>query len=83
MVFKRPSAAFFGDCGLFAIGATILFLSCTSLAKAEKSPWEDCRPASKVEYDSAKGNFLLRNRSGVYLRTGPIWRRSYWYCHLR
>ncbi len=49
-------------------------------ASAEPPPWEGCRAVSKIEYDSAKSQYLLRNRFGIYLKTGPLWRRSYWYC---
>ena len=47
---------------------------------AQQPPGPDCRRVSKVEYDSAKSYFLLRTKFGAYLRTGPFWRRSYWYC---
>jgi hypothetical protein len=61
------------------IGAVLIAFSASS-ANAEQPPWEGCRAASKIEYDSAKSQYLLRNRFGVYVRTGPIWRRFYWYC---
>jgi len=53
-----------------------------SPANAAQPPSEHCRPATKIEYDSAKKDFLLRNRFGAYVRTGRIWRRHYWYCQL-
>ena len=53
-----------------------------SPANALQSPAEHCRPASKIEYDSAKRDFLLRNRFGAYVKTGRIWHRHYWYCQL-
>jgi len=80
---SKKSAAAYPGVALFAAGATTLVVFSVSVARAEQPPWEGCRPASKVEYDSAKANYLLRNRSGVYVQTGPIWRRSYWYCHVR
>jgi hypothetical protein len=61
--------------------AAILLLLCSS-AIAVQPPSEHCRAASKIEYDSAKKQFLLRNRFGAYVRTGRIWRRHYWYCQL-
>jgi len=61
--------------------ATLLALS-ASAAKAQQPPAASCRKASKVEYDSAKENYLLRNKFGAYVRTGSIWQRYYWYCHL-
>lgn len=51
-----------------------------SSAQAVQPPADHCRAASKIEYDSAKKQFLLRNRFGAYVRTGRIWRRHYWYC---
>jgi hypothetical protein len=47
---------------------------------AQQPPGPDCRRVSKVEYDSAKSYYLLRTKFGAYLRTGPFWRRYYWYC---
>jgi hypothetical protein len=63
------------------IGAMLFGFSAIS-AKAEQPPAEGCRAASKIEYDSAKRKYLLRNRFGMYTRTGRVWRRHYWYCHL-
>ena len=64
-----------------ALVAGTLGLPC-SPANAVQAPADHCRPASKIEYDSAKKDFLLRNRFGAYVRTGRIWRRHYWYCQL-
>jgi hypothetical protein len=61
------------------IGATLIAFSSSS-ARAEQPPWAGCRAASQIEYESAKSQYLLRNRFGVYVMTGPIWRRFYWYC---
>jgi hypothetical protein len=61
--------------------ATLMALS-ASATKAQQPPAAACRKASKVEYDSAKENYLLRNKFGAYVRTGSFWRRYYWYCHL-
>jgi hypothetical protein len=52
----------------------------SSDAFAQQPPGSDCRRVSKVEYNSAKGYYLLRTKFGVYVRTGPFWRRNYWYC---
>jgi hypothetical protein len=65
----------------FTLVAGTLALLC-SPANAVQPPADRCRPASKIEYDSAKKDFLLRNRFGAYVRTGRIWRRHYWYCQL-
>jgi hypothetical protein len=64
-----------------AVIATMLALPCSS-AKAVQPPSDHCRAVSKIEYDGAKKQFLLRNRFGGYVRTGHIWRRRYWYCQL-
>jgi hypothetical protein len=63
-----------------ALIATILIVSAVSPVNAVQPPGNRCRPASKVEYNSAKKQFLLRNRFGMYVRNGWIWRRHYWYC---
>lgn len=65
---------------LAAVAGTFVLL--LSPANAVQSPSEHCRPATKIEYDSAKRDFLLRNRFGAYVRTGRIWRWHYWYCQL-
>ena len=65
-----------------AAAAVVAIILSSSAANAEKPPWQGCRPASKVEYESAKRQYLLRSRVGTYVKTGPIWKRSYWYCHL-
>jgi len=60
-----------------------MFILCIPAAHAQpQPPSERCRPASKLEYDSAKQQFLLQNRFGMYVRTGRVWRRHYWYCRL-
>jgi hypothetical protein len=58
----------------------LLALSSSSMS-AEQPPFAGCRTASKIEYDSAKRDYLLRNKFGAYVRTGRVWRRYYWYCH--
>jgi hypothetical protein len=63
---------------LVALAAISVFFHAS--ANAVQPPSEQCRAASKVEYNSAKKQHLLRNRFGFYLRNGPIWRRQYWYC---
>jgi hypothetical protein len=65
---------------LVVVAAILALLS--SSVNAVQPPAEHCRAASKIEYDSAKRQFLLRNRFGAYVRTGRIWRRHYWYCQL-
>ena len=59
-----------------ALAALTLF---SSSGFAQQPPGPDCRRTSKVEYDSAKSYYLLRNKFGAYVRTGPFWRRRYWY----
>jgi hypothetical protein len=71
------------------MGAKRIGLCCAALAAlslfsasayGQQSPGAECRRVSKVEYDSAKSYFLLRTKFGAYVRTGPFWRRYYWYC---
>lgn len=62
------------------VAVTLAFFS--SSAHAVDPPSDHCRAVSKIEYDSAKKQFLLRNRFGAYIRTGRVWRRHYWYCQL-
>jgi hypothetical protein len=64
-------------------GAALAVLGVTlfsSYGFAQQPPASDCRRVSKVEYDSAKSYYLLRTKFGAYVRTGPFWRRYYWYC---
>ena len=49
---------------------------------AQEPPWEGCRAASNIEYESAKRDFLLQTSVGAYATTGHWWRRYYWYCRL-
>jgi hypothetical protein len=56
-------------------------LSCAPL-NAQEPPWEGCRVASEIEYESAKRDFLLQTSVGAYAMTGHWWRRYYWYCRL-
>ena len=62
-----------------AIGGIAIALCCSSVDAAQP-PGDRCRPASKIEYDSAKRQYLLQNRFGSYVRTGYFGRRFYWYC---
>jgi hypothetical protein len=64
------------------IALAILTALSASPTRAQQPPAKECRKASKVEYDSAKENYLLRNKFGAYVRTGNFWRTYYWYCHL-
>jgi hypothetical protein len=64
-----------------ALGAILIIAAATS-ARAQEPPAKDCRSASKIEYTSAERQHLLRNRYGMYVRTGRALRRHYWYCHL-
>jgi hypothetical protein len=63
---------------LVVIAAILAFFY--SSADAAQASSEQCRSTSKIEYNSAKKQQLLRNRFGFYVRNGPIWRRRYWYC---
>jgi hypothetical protein len=76
MTWTKRAGAFSG------VAAAMLVALSASSVHAQQPPFGGCRAASKVEYDSAKRQYLLRNKFGLYLRTGHIWRRYYWYCHL-
>ena len=41
-----------------------------SRGHADQPPQEGCRAVSKIKYDGAKREYLLRSRSGIYVRTG-------------
>jgi hypothetical protein len=68
--------------GVLGSAVALLVLLGTSPIRAQQPPGSDCRRASKIEYDSAKREYLLRHKFGAYVRTGYFWRRYYWYCHL-
>ncbi|MGA8077618.1 MAG: hypothetical protein WB868_09570 [Xanthobacteraceae bacterium] len=63
-----------------AAAVTLITLLSLHAAHAAQPPLRGCRPASKLEYQSAKRQYLLHTRVGEYVRTGRFWRRSYWYC---
>jgi len=65
-------------CGAMLGVLVITLLS--SAVYAQQPPGPDCRRASKIEYESAKRDYLLRTKRGAYLKTGHFWRRYYWYC---
>jgi hypothetical protein len=61
--------------------AAILVASSVGSAYAQAQPPTDrCRPASKVEYNAAKAQYLLTSQWGFYAMTRRLWRRYYWYC---
>ena len=43
---------------------------------------EGCRSVSKLEYDTAKREYILISKGGRYIQMGHFWRRSYWWCHV-
>jgi hypothetical protein len=55
-------------------------LACASTIAKPLPPREGCRAVSKIEYNAAKREYLLRSRARVYIRTGPFWQRHYWHC---
>ena len=64
--------------------ALVIAVACLSpvAASAEPIPPQGgCRLASKIEYDSAKRQYLLISRFGQYVRTGNFWQHYYWWCH--
>jgi hypothetical protein len=78
---KRPGAPAASAVFATVIGATFITFSSSSVT-AEQPPAKDCRAVSKIEYNAAKKQYLLGNRFATYVRTGPWWRRRYWYCHM-
>jgi hypothetical protein len=40
------------------------------------------RAVSKLEYDTAKREYVLISKGGRYVQTGHFWRRYYWWCHV-
>ena len=60
--------------------AAVSMLVALSSVNAEPPPREGCRAVSKIEYNAAKSENLLRQKFGTYVRTGRFWRRFYWYC---
>ena len=62
------------------IVALMLIVLRLSSVNAQQPPADWCTAVSKVEYDSAKKQGLLRDRFGIYVRTGRFLQRYYWYC---
>ena len=79
-LFPRSSAG--QDMGYTAFVGAMLIAASASSAQAQQAPWEGCRPVSKVEFNSAKQQYLLTSRFGRYVRTGSVWRHYYWHCHI-
>jgi len=68
--------------GRVALPLAVACLSSAAASAEQIPPQEGCRLASKIEYDSAKRQYLLVSRFGQYVRTGTFWRHYYWWCHL-
>lgn len=62
------------------VAAVLATFPASVIRAAPQQPNDRCRAASKLEYNSARKQFLLRSRFGMYVRTGWAWRRRYWYC---
>ena len=68
--------------GLLLVGALLTALTPSSV-KAQQPPLrEGCRAISKLEYDTAKREYILISRGGRYVQTGYFLRRHYWWCHV-
>jgi hypothetical protein len=82
MTFERKRVALSGGVALISVTAVIalMLIRFPAYAKAEQPPRDGCVAVSKVEYDSAKKQYLLSSNNGVYVRSGRFLRRSYWYC---
>ncbi len=78
---QRKLIALFANRMFAAVIGWMLTANPASSANAQQPPREGCRAVSKIEYDSAKREYLLHGRFGSYVRTGHFWRHYYWYCH--
>jgi hypothetical protein len=66
---------------LIAVVSGVMLFAFSALSgNAEQPPREGCVAVPKIQYDSAKRQHLLTNRFGMYVRTGRLLRRRYWYC---
>ena len=66
------------------IGLASSFSFC-SLGRGQRTATavgEGCRAVSKIEYDTAKREYIVISKGGRYLQTGYFWRRHYWWCHV-
>ena len=73
------SAVFF----FFLLFGALLTAFTPSSVKAQQPPLrEGCRAVSKLEYDTAKREYVLISKGGKYVQTGHFWRRYYWWCHV-
>ncbi len=59
-----------------------VFSTCLS-AFAASPPKAGCRPVSKLEYTISKKENVIISQGGIYVRTGPFWRRNYWHCPVK
>jgi hypothetical protein len=80
MLDKGGAMAFEREAACVAAVLAALSLSCSLALAKPIAPHDGCRPVSKVEYNAAKREYLLKSRARVYVRTGPVWRRHYWHC---
>src|SRR5215471_13638138 len=65
---------------LVAFVMTGSLLACSATLAKPLPPNEGCRRVSKIEYNAAKREYLLKSRARMYIRTGSLWRRHYWHC---
>jgi hypothetical protein len=68
---------------LLLLAGALLTAFTPSPAKGQQPPLrEGCRAVSKLEYDTAKREYILISKGGRYVQTGHFWRRNYWWCHV-
>jgi hypothetical protein len=79
MTRAKPIALFENAAGVAAIASMLVAIP-ASRANAVQPSQEGCRAVSKIEYNAAKNENLLRQKFGTYVRTGRFWRHHYWYC---
>jgi hypothetical protein len=63
-----------------AVTGFVLILFPSSIVNAQQPPSNKCVAVYNIEYKAAKREKLLRTKAGMYVRTGRLLRRYYWYC---
>jgi hypothetical protein len=62
---------------LLLSGALLTTFTPSSVKAQQPLLREGCRVVSKLEYDTAKREYILIGRSGGYVQTGHFWRPHY------
>jgi hypothetical protein len=67
---------------LLLLGALLSAFTPSSVEAQQPPLKEGCRAVSKLEYDTAKREYIVISKGGRYVQAGHFWRRSYWWCHV-